>query len=103
MEALLAAVKQVKVGDGLNSDSVIGPVQNEMQYKKLASMLESIKTEGLQVSSMNPENTFSDKSGFFINPVVVSNPPDTSKIVEEEPFGMFNTTISELDHELTQE
>ncbi|KAK2591431.1 hypothetical protein QQS21_010871 [Conoideocrella luteorostrata] len=87
LEAMLAAIKKMAVGDGLDSGSFLGPVQNKMQYEKIMNLFHSIQEDGLNVTTPHPEKTFSNKSGYYINPVVVTNPPDTSRIVQEEPFG----------------
>lgn len=71
----------------MDSASTLGPVQNSMQYGKIKSLVESIKSEGLKIISTDYDKIFSNDKGFFINPVIVDNPPDDSKIVTEEPFG----------------
>lgn len=81
-------VKTLTVGDGMDKASKLGPVQNEMQYRKLRSLVASIKSEGLNVLTGDLDKTFLNDKGYFVDPVVVDNPPETSRIVTEEPFGM---------------
>lgn len=83
------AIKSMVVGDGMNSGTVLGPVQNRMQYRKLVGMTESIKAEGLNVLTGDLTNTFVKTHGLFVQPVVVGDPPDASRIVKEEPFGKY--------------
>ena len=79
----------------MDSASTLGPVQNSMQFGKIKSLVESIKSEGLKIITTDHDNIFSNDNGFFINPVIVDNPPDDSKIVTEEPFGTVLNNSSE--------
>jgi acyl-CoA reductase-like NAD-dependent aldehyde dehydrogenase len=52
-------------------------------------LLESIRAEKLDVVT-GPGSLDLDVAsgkGYFINPVIISNPPDTSRVVTDEPFG----------------
>ncbi|POR35378.1 Uncharacterized protein TPAR_04436 [Tolypocladium paradoxum] len=85
--AMVRHIKSLVVGDGMDAASVLGPVQNVMQYQKLKNMVASIKSDNLNVSAGDIEGAFPDRKGYFMNPIVVDNPPDDSEIVSEEPFG----------------
>lgn len=78
------AAKQ-KVGDGINPETDLGPIQNTMQYEKLLDMFADIRSNGYSV----PLGGEIDESlsGNFVPVTVVDNPPDDSRIVSEEPFG----------------
>lgn len=86
--AMVRHVQSLVVGDGMDAASVLGPVQNAMQYQKLKSMVATIKSDNLKVSAGGLEGAFPDRKGYFMSPVVVDNPPDDSDIVAQEPFGM---------------
>ncbi|KAK6495071.1 hypothetical protein TWF481_003098 [Arthrobotrys musiformis] len=93
--ALVAAAKQFKVGDGMESGVFMGPVNNSMQYEKVMGFLEDVKEKGTGEVVMGGDvGRFrykpadkGGKSGFFIDPTIVFNPSDDSKIMREEPFG----------------
>ncbi|PNY25946.1 Uncharacterized protein TCAP_04119 [Tolypocladium capitatum] len=85
--AMVRHVKSLVVGDGMDPASVLGPVQNVMQYQKLKNMVATIESDKLKVSAGDLQDTFPDRKGYFVNPVVVDDPPDDSEIVAEEPFG----------------
>lgn len=87
-------VQALKVGNGMDEATQLGPVQNEMQYVRLQSLVASIKAEGLKILTGDLDKTFTSTKGHFVNPVIVDNPPDDSKIVTEEPFGMPSTLNS---------
>lgn len=82
-------MKQVKsyvVGDGSKEGVSHGPLQNEMQYKRVTSFFEDIKTEGWKVAV---GGEIKSSEGYFISPTIIDQPPDDSRIVVEEPFGNY--------------
>ncbi|RKK36883.1 hypothetical protein BFJ66_g13275 [Fusarium oxysporum f. sp. cepae] len=86
LETLASTVKSLPVGDGLESTTVMGPVQNHLQFGRVKSLLADIQSHGLKLvaGSISPSDA---GKGYFITPTVVDNPPDASRIVVEEPFG----------------
>jgi acyl-CoA reductase-like NAD-dependent aldehyde dehydrogenase len=77
--------KALKIGNGLDENVFFGPIQNEMQYKKVRSLFDDIAKEKWKVAVGGTIDT--DITGYFINPTIVDNPSDESRIVKEEPFG----------------
>jgi acyl-CoA reductase-like NAD-dependent aldehyde dehydrogenase len=84
-DAFVKFTSSLKVGDGMEQDTFFGPVQNEMQYDKLKGLFSSITTEGLNPFLGGTINN--DSKGFFITPTVIDNPPENSRVVQEEQFG----------------
>ena len=85
VQAFVDYAKTVKVGDGLDPDVGIGPVQNKMQFDKLKTFLDDIKANGQKIvlgGEIDPS-----QAGYFFPITVVDNPPEDSKIVQEEQFG----------------
>lgn len=82
-EKLVAFVGSLKVGDGTEPDVFFGPVQNGMQYDKAKNLFESLSTEGLKTAL---GGTIQDSTGYFIHPTIVDNPPESARVVQEEPF-----------------
>jgi acyl-CoA reductase-like NAD-dependent aldehyde dehydrogenase len=87
-DRLLAKVVEyargVVVGDGLEPESQLGPMQNRVQFDKVMAMVEACRRDGL---SFALEPMFGDGAGFFMSPGIIDNPPESSAIVQEEPFG----------------
>ncbi|WP_404426509.1 aldehyde dehydrogenase family protein [Thalassospira australica] len=85
VKAFVDYAKTVKVGDGLDPEVGVGPVQNKMQFDKLKTFLDDIKANGQKIvlGGEIDEN----QSGYFFPITVVDNPPEDSKIVQEEQFG----------------
>lgn len=83
--ALVDYAKSVKVGDGMNPDTELGPVQNRMQYEKLQDLLQDTRAKGYKISVGGTVDA--SASGYFVPVTIVDNPPESSRIVQEEPFG----------------
>jgi acyl-CoA reductase-like NAD-dependent aldehyde dehydrogenase len=81
---MVAITRTLKVG--ALEDAFMGPVQNQIQYDRVNSLLDEIEQEGLNIAIGDRAVS---KPGYFINPTIIDNPPDDSKIVAEEPFGEF--------------
>ncbi|PTU20375.1 hypothetical protein P175DRAFT_0283107 [Aspergillus ochraceoroseus IBT 24754] len=82
-EKLVEFVKAFQVGDGTDPDVFIGPVQNSMQYEKAKDLFSTIKTDGLTAAL---GGTITESEGYFIHPTIIDNPPESSRVVQEEPF-----------------
>ncbi|KAJ5121321.1 uncharacterized protein N7515_009282 [Penicillium bovifimosum] len=83
LKKLVAFVKTLKVGEGTEPDVFFGPIQNQMQFEKAKELLSTISTEKLKAAlggSVEPS------SGYFIHPTIIDNPPESSRVVREEPF-----------------
>ena len=84
-ESLVAIASATKVGDGFDPQTRLGPVQNQLQYKRLQSVWEEIKRSGAKVLFRGgvPTNT----EGLFFPVTLLDNPPDGSSFVTQEVFG----------------
>lgn len=86
LNELVEISKTIKVGNGLEEDTLLGPIQNKMQYAKVKNLIEDSIEQGIKfaVGGNVEEN---GKKGYFIPITIADNPPDDSRIVTEEPFG----------------
>lgn len=82
--ALVKSVRNYTTGDGFEKDTSHGPVQNLVQYERVKTFFEDIKTQGWKVAV---GGEIKKSAGYFITPTVIDRPPDDSRIVVEEPFG----------------
>lgn len=85
VKAFVEYARTIKVGDGLDPDVGVGPVQNKMQFEKLKTFLDDIKANGQNIVLGGQIDD--SQSGYFFPITVVDNPPEDSKIVQEEQFG----------------
>lgn len=82
-DRLAAIAKAVKVGDGTEQGTVLGPIQNKRQYERVMNLLDDAKQNGLTLI----EGAGVPGSGYFIPVTIVDNPPESSRVVQEEAFG----------------
>jgi acyl-CoA reductase-like NAD-dependent aldehyde dehydrogenase len=83
-QAIVAYARTVKIGDGLDPTSQLGPVQNAVQFKRLKELLADIRANGQRILL---GGEVEEQQGYFFPITLVDNPPDDSRIVVEEPFG----------------
>lgn len=83
MVSLVNLVKTVKVGNGLDEDTVLGPIQNKRQYQRVLSLIEDARVAGLTlIEGIAPKD-----KGYYVPLTLVDNPPSESRVVVEEAFG----------------
>ena len=83
-EALVAEAKQTKVGDGLDPATVLGPIQNKMQYDKVVDIIEHTLASGAKVLT---GGEVPKGPGYFLPPTLVTDVAEDSRLVREEQFG----------------
>ncbi|MHA4838833.1 aldehyde dehydrogenase family protein [Sphingopyxis sp. MSC1_008] len=83
-DALVAYAKTVKVGDGSEQGTQIGPINNEAQYRRVLELIEDAKAKGY---TFLVGGEAADVPGYFIPVTILDNPPEHSRIVQEEQFG----------------
>src|SRR6186713_292999 len=76
--------KAIKLGDGLEKDTTMGPLANPRRLDAMDSFVQDAKNRGGKVVTGGSR---SGNQGFFFEPTVVTDVPDDSKIMTEEPFG----------------
>jgi acyl-CoA reductase-like NAD-dependent aldehyde dehydrogenase len=84
LEALVAYAQGLKLG--IEADSFLGPLSNKAQYEHVKELLVDIEDTGLVVATGSTVS-LSSKKGYFIDPTIIDNPPEDSRIVLEEQFG----------------
>lgn len=72
-----------KVGEGNQEGVRYGPIQNEPQYRRVVSLIAEAKAEGLKILEGAPV----PEQGYFVPITLVDNPPEQSRVVQEEAFG----------------
>lgn len=82
--ALATYAASVTIGDGSRQGVQLGPIQNRPQYERVRSLIEDSRAQGhsILVGGEVPEG-----KGYFIPVTIIDNPPDTSRVVQEEAFG----------------
>jgi aldehyde dehydrogenase (NAD+) len=82
--ALVAYASTVKVGDGAEQGTQIGPIQNHQQYARVLELIEDAKARGYTFLIGGER---SSAPGYFVPISIIDNPPEDARIVQEEQFG----------------
>lgn len=83
-DALVAYAKTVKVGDGSEQGTQIGPINNVAQYNRVLELIQDAKDNGYSFLIGGEK---ADVPVYFIPVTILDNPPEHSRIVQEEQFG----------------
>lgn len=81
---MIEHTKTLQVGDGFSDGIFLGPIQNSMQYDRVCGFFSDVESNGYKIAH---GGKVEHGEGYFINPTIVDNPSDDSRIVVEEPFG----------------
>jgi succinate-semialdehyde dehydrogenase/glutarate-semialdehyde dehydrogenase len=77
-------IASIKVGDGLASDTQMGPLAHERRVLSMESFLDDANQRGGKV--VTGGSRLGNK-GYFFSPAVITDLPDDSRLMTEEPFG----------------
>lgn len=91
VDALLAAAKAVKVGDGLEDGVRMGPMASE---RRLAAVQELVSDAVARGASVACGGERLDREGWFYAPTVLTNVPLDARVMNEEPFGPIAPVVS---------
>jgi succinate-semialdehyde dehydrogenase / glutarate-semialdehyde dehydrogenase len=76
--------KAIRLGDGLEKDTTMGPLANPRRLDAMDKFVTDAKNRGGKIQTGGNR---SGNQGFFFEPTVITDIPDDSKIMTEEPFG----------------
>ena len=84
VEKFVAAAKSLKVGDGLDKDTRMGPLANARRVEAMEAFVADAKAKGAKVQTGGKRI---GNKGFFYEPTVLTDVPNEARIMNEEPFG----------------
>ena len=85
-EEVLRAVKNIKVGDGLNPETTMGPVISMEAKNRILQDIEQAKSEGAECIYAGESQEHLEK-GYFVAPHVFENVKPGSLLATKEIFG----------------
>lgn len=86
-QKLVDVVKSWKTSPSTpDAGNTLGPLQNDVQFEKGKSYIEDSRKNGYRFA-LGGEDTYYDDKSYVLQPAIIDNPPDDSRIVKEEPFG----------------
>jgi succinate-semialdehyde dehydrogenase / glutarate-semialdehyde dehydrogenase len=74
---------RVKTGSGLDADTKMGPLANVRRPSAIGALVEDAKAKGARVMAGGERGT----DGFFFQPTLLADVPDSADIMANEPFG----------------
>ena len=84
-KALVEVAKAMPMGNGLDENNVLGPLQNKSQYDIVANLVQAAKDSGARVLlGGNPE---AGQPGYFYPTTLVADIANDNPLVTEEQFG----------------
>ncbi|QCO58021.1 NAD-dependent succinate-semialdehyde dehydrogenase (plasmid) [Pseudorhodobacter turbinis] len=84
LDGITRFAKAVKVGDGMASDTQMGPLANERRLLALEELIEDAVAQGAVLCAGGKRI---GNKGYFYEPTVLSDVPLSARIMNEEPFG----------------
>ena len=84
LQAFVARTQQIVVGNGLEDSSHMGPMANPRRTAAMRSLIDDALAHGAQ---LHCGGQAIDGAGFFWQPTVLSDIPETARLMNEEPFG----------------
>jgi succinate-semialdehyde dehydrogenase/glutarate-semialdehyde dehydrogenase len=84
VDGFLAATKKVKVGNGLEAGTTMGPLANTRRIPAMEALVADAVKHGAELRTGG--NRIGNKGNFY-EPTVLTNVPVDARIMNEEPFG----------------
>jgi succinate-semialdehyde dehydrogenase / glutarate-semialdehyde dehydrogenase len=76
--------KSLKLGDGLEKGVTMGPLANSRRIDAMDTFVNDAKDRGGKIATGGARH---GNQGYFYEPTVITDVPDDSKIMTQEPFG----------------
>lgn len=86
-EKLLARIKEITIGDGMDGATWMGPCASQKQMETVLSYIEKGKEEGAQLLFGGERYNPPGAEGYFVQPTVFANVTNDMVIAQEEIFG----------------
>jgi succinate-semialdehyde dehydrogenase/glutarate-semialdehyde dehydrogenase len=83
-ESFVRRAAETVVGNGVDAGVEMGPLANDRRIEALTDLVEDARAQGAEVKTGGSK--FGDK-GYFFQPTVLANVPDSARVMQEEPFG----------------
>lgn len=83
-DALVAVARGVKLGNGLDEESALGPLQNRAQFDKVVRLVDAARADGARILTGGAPL---DGPGYFYPVTLVADARDGMALVDEEQFG----------------
>lgn len=101
VDAFVAVAKQVKVGNGLDADTTMGPLANARRIPAMEALIADARQQGATVATGGARI---GNKGYFFEPTVVTGVTREMRMMNEEPFGPLAMMLpfSDFDEAVTE-
>jgi alpha-ketoglutaric semialdehyde dehydrogenase len=97
-EKLIARAERLRLGDGLQASTDVGPVVNEAQLRKIDSYMSIGRDEGAAIACGGSIANVDDLGkGYFFQPTVFTDTKPGMRVCQEEIFGPVTALIRVAD------
>jgi acyl-CoA reductase-like NAD-dependent aldehyde dehydrogenase len=86
IERIVPRVRDVVIGDALDSKTTFGPLASAKQCARVMDYIEMGQSQGAALAT-GGRRALQDSGGFFVEPTVFRNVAPTARIAQEEIFG----------------
>jgi malonate-semialdehyde dehydrogenase (acetylating)/methylmalonate-semialdehyde dehydrogenase len=97
LAALKKAADEMKVGDGAEQGTVMGPIINSEARKRILSYIELGEKEGAKLARDGRKDVCCDSAGYFVGPTIFDNVKPSMRIAREEIFGPVLSVVRAKD------
>jgi len=84
VERFVAVTQALRIGNGLQPDTQVGPLANPRQLAKMEELVADAVAKGATLLAGGKRLP---GQGFFFEPTVLADVPVTARVMHEEPFG----------------
>ena len=88
-DELVDLAQKMKVGEGVNEDVVLGPIQNQKQYDIVDDLVQGAKSKGRVLLGGDPKEIQTEMGGkgYFYPLTIIADLENGDPLVDEEQFG----------------
>ena len=86
VDLMVQKTKKLKIGNGMNKDTLLGPLCTKQRLEGVEKLVEITKKEGGKVL-LGGKRAANFNKGYFFEPTIFDNIKDNFTVMKEEPFG----------------
>ena len=101
-DSLVDELRAFSMGDPLDESSDIGPLISARQFERVSGYVRDALDQGSTLLHGDAPSPETPKDGFYFSPVVLTDVPDSARLVREEVFGpvVYVAPFDDADHGL---
>jgi len=99
IEKFTARIDQIAVGDPLDPEASMGPVNNQAQHDHVGALVEGARAAGREVRELGSRLPSAGQNGFYRQPTLVVDAQQDDELVRVEQFGPVLPIVAYDDEE----